>query len=343
MRESTLSPGGGFKQFPEGLLHMDSENKENQSLDPQQYLLWTPGPGRTVASGADRHPVSLPRVPLPIHRSNLQGEEPTDEAVGRGCFDYLRQFPDCPENCRYAELLRDAFPHYLADIGAQTAMLDKKEVDAPYVLRMLANLKIFALLDPENPRLLQALGRTCYDLALMFAELPRCRYHLLKGMGYFQRSLKVKALDPTSLNYLGQIDYLLGDYPAAVRRWQGVIEMVENEDTRKALSDKIVRIETGAVPDHPLVDDLEAIGAAMELFAAGSILEATTTLEILEEQGTIREEFPSAEFYYLLGMCREKGGDAAGAFEAFEKALELNPGYEEALEGKNRILEGKGI
>lgn len=322
---------------------MSAENKENISLDPERFLLWTPEEGRCVASGADRHPVPLPLIPLPIHREDCQGNDPSDQSVGQGCYDYLRQFPDCPYNREYAGLLRDAFPQFLADLGAQIAMLEKKEVDAPYVRRKLTYLQIFALLDPENPQLLQGLGRTCYDLALMFAELQRCRYYLLKAMGYLQQSLKRNPQDPTGLNYLGQIDFFLGDYQAAARRWQGVAGMLGEGAPRDALLGKVARIESGAVPDHPLVDDLEAIGGAMELFGAGEISEAAAILERIEEKGIVPTEFSSPEFYYLLGMCRGKEGELAGAFEAFENALDLAPDYEAAREGKNRILEGRSF
>jgi Tfp pilus assembly protein PilF len=38
-------------------------------------------------------------------------------------------------------------------------------------------------------------------------------------------------------------------------------------------------------------------------------------------------------------MCRSKNGDQGGAFEALEKALELNPDYALAQEAKDRFLE----
>lgn len=321
---------------------MSPEDLKVSPADPD-FLLWSPGKGKTVRVGPDRHPFSLPTVPLPIHREDLDEGSPSDEAIGRGLYDYLRKSPDCPHSRQYAEVLRDAYPHYLADLGAQIAMLDHKDVDPPYVRRKLTFLKIFSLLEPENPRILQMLGKTCFELALMFPELKNSRIHLLKAMGYLQKSLKILPKDPASLNYLGEIDFFLGDYPAAARRWHGVAGMVADAAAREALLNKIERIHNGEAPDHPLIDDLEAIGQAMEHLAAGDVEEALAIMEGLEEKGTVPREFPSAEFYYLLGECRERTADPGGAFAAFEKALELDSEFGPAAEGKNRILDGRSL
>lgn len=321
---------------------MPQETETSASLS-DSYLLWLPEEGRTVAIGADRIALPLPRIPLPIHREDLVDDGPSDDAVGRGVYDYLRQFPDCPHNVGYAELLREGFPHYLADLGSQLVLLDSKEVDAPYILRKITYMKIFALLDPDNGGLLQQLGMASYEVGHMFSELGRSRFHFLEAMGYFQRTLKRLPGDLTSLNYLGQIDFILGDYPGATRRWTRLISELEEDGARMALRQKLDRMENGEVPDHPLVDDLEAIGEAMELYGNGRIREARTILDALEEEGTVPEEFPCPEFYYLLGMCRGKEGEAAGAFAAFERALEIDPSYAPAMEGKNRILDAGSL
>lgn len=308
------------------------------ALDPRQYVLWTPPPGRVVETGADRHPVALPPLPLPLHREDLAAE-PAGDAIGRGLYDYLRQFPDCPHNSGYAELLREAFPHYIADLGAQIVMLDHKEVDAPYIRRKLTSLKILALLEPENPGLLQQVGMVHLELGLLFSQLKNCRPHLLEAMGALQHSLRAQPDNPSCLNQLGQIDFLFGDYPSAVRRWQAVVELLAEGPARRALSDKIVQIAGQDIPDHPLVDDLEAIGEALDLYGDGDLQSALSLLERLEEEGRVPNEFPSPEFYYLLGMCRGRRGDPAGSFAAFECALSLDPEYAPAIEAKCRLVD----
>ncbi|BCR04962.1 hypothetical protein DESUT3_20310 [Desulfuromonas versatilis] len=307
----------------------------------KDFLLWTPPAGRVVEVGPQRLKVPLPEIPLPIHRKDIDSEEPSDNVIGEGLYDFLRQFPDDSHATRYAKLLQEAYPHFLADLGAQIVMLEHKEVDAAYVQRKINFLKILALLEPGNPGLMEKLGLSCFELGMMFAELPRTRTHLLKAMGYLQRSLNVQPENPTCLNVLGQIDYLMGDYPTAARRWGGVVDLLEEPTVRGALGEKIARINREEVPDHPLLDDLEAIGAAMEHFGRGEIHEATTILEILEENNILDSEFPLPEVFHLLGMCRARNGDPGGAFEAFEKALELDPGFAPALAGREAILEGR--
>ncbi len=312
-------------------------------IKAKEYLLWTPDEGDCVEVGPEREKLRLPQIPLPIHREDLEEGRPSTDAVGRGVYDYLRRFSDDPYSLQYAELLRDGFSHYLADIGAQILMLDHKEVDAAYIRRKIAGMQILLLLDPKNPGLLQRLGIEFYELGLMFSELNQCRPHLLKALGYLQRSLENLPDNPTTLNYLGQIDHLFGDYPAAGRRWQGVIDQVADPATREAFSQKIKGLEPENAPEAPLVDDLEAIGEAMSLYGRGEVEEAKTILEVLEESSPVPREFPSPEFYYFLGMCRGKAGDQAGAFEAFERSLALEPEYQPAIEAKEAILDGKGF
>jgi len=307
------------------------------ALDPQHYILWMPPAGASVEVGAERSSLPLPELPLPLHRADM-AEPPTTDAIGRGLYDYLRQFPDCPHAAAYAGLLCDAFPHYIADLGAQIVMLDHKEVDAPYVQRKLSSLKILALLEPENPALLQQIGMAHYELGLMFPQLPQTRSHLLSAMGTLQRSLQHQPNNPSGLNLLGQIDFLFGDYPSAARRWRQVADLLEEGAVRRALQERIETIAAGGVPDHPLVDDLEAIGEALLLYGRGCCREAAEILDRLEEEGTIHRELPSAEFYYLLGMCRGKAGDAGGAIAAFDQALSLDADCASALEARERLV-----
>ncbi|PLX81927.1 MAG: hypothetical protein C0617_15520 [Desulfuromonas sp.] len=319
------------------------ENQDVKSLDPQNFVLWTPPKDATVEVGPEQNEVPLPKVPLPVKQEDLSDGEPDSNAIGQGLYDYLRQFPDCEFNTVYAGLLRDAFPHFIADMGAQIVMLEHKEVDAPYVRRKITYMKILSLLDPENPGLLQRLGISFFDVGTMFSELDNCRLDLLKALGYLQRSLKYLPNDPTTLNYLGQIDFFLGDFPGAARRWQGVVDRLEAGPTRDALESRIEQILQQEIPDHPLIDDLEAAGEALKACGEKDFETARQILERLEEEGVFLENFSSPQFFYLLGVCREKGGDLGGAFEAFEKALEIDPDMEKAIKGKDRIIDGGGI
>jgi len=314
---------------------------QTKEQDSGRFYFWTPGPGDGIRVGPEKILVPLELRPLPVHRDEWTGGRPGDDAIGRGIFDFLKWAPDAPEAPYFAELLRDAFPHYLAEIGSQVLMLDAKEVDAPYVKRKINGLKILLLLAPANPDLLFHLGRSLYELALTFTELPGCRGLLLQASGYLDRSVSPSVEALPALNLLGRIDFLLGDYSAAERRWRAALEACDDVPTRRGLDGQIERLAAGPVPARPLVEDLEEIGQAMQFVACGRFSAAGEILERIQESGSVMNECPSAEFLFLLGLCREKNGDPAGAFEAFDQALDLDPENEPARLGRDRILDGR--
>ena len=302
------------------------------------FRFWQPPGGFIVESGAESTEFLLPTIPLPLLNSQSQIEDPTSDAIGSGLYDYLRQFPDCPHNSEYAQLLRDAWPHYLADLAAMIVMLDHKEVDAPYIRRKISGLKILLLLNPDNAGLKQQLGIAFYELALNYVELCHCRSHLTQAMCFFFDVDKSLPTDPANLNYMAQVDYLLGDYPKATQRWQLLLTQVQDEATQSALLARIEAVKDQELPEHPLLVDLESIGEAMQLLAAGDPESARSILETLDQEQIVPTEFPNPEFYSLLAISRERSGDPAGAQAAFAKALELDPAHQESLDGLDRLI-----
>ncbi len=319
-----------------------SLESDSMPLSPH-FTFWTPGEGRVVTIGPDETPVPLPRLPIPVRTASLAGGEPSDDAIGEGLYDYLRQFPDASHGAEYAAILRDAYPHYIADLGAQAVMIDNKEVDPSYLRRKIACLKILALLEPDNVGLMQLLGNACYEVALHFTQLPGCREDLLRAMGYLQRAVRLGAVNAGTFILLGEIDYLLGDIPGALRHWEKAVSHLPEGKDRIALEGRIGHLGEAPLPDHPMVEELELIGEALTAYGGGDAGSALEILERLEEQGGVVTEFPSAEFYLLLGLCRESLGDPGGAFAAFDRALFIDADFAPAREGQERITEkGKG-
>jgi len=300
------------------------------------YFFWTPEEGNVVLIGPEQDEIPLPKIPLPIKSDLCSDGTPSDDAIGTSLYDYLRQFPDCALNREYAEILRDAYPHFLADLGSQIVMLDHKDVEAPYVKRKIVCMQILLLLDPQNRGLLLQLGINFYELGLMFPELPNCRAHFTRAMRY----LSEVGNDPAALNYLARLDLLMGDYPKAIQRWEQVRDAVADDATRAAISDQITALSTMDEPEKPLLEDLEAIGTAMQMMAGHDIETAKRILERLEEENIVTIQFPNPEFYYMLGVCRERTGDLGGAFAAYDQALTLEPGHAPSLEGQERVSGG---
>ena len=311
-------------------------------LDPIAYQFWTPEPKTMVKVGPDDVSVFLPQIPLPLYQLELQdGEKPSDKEIGVGLYNYLRRFPDCTFNSAYAKLLKDAYPYYVSDLGSQIIMLEAKEVDPPYVRRKINYMKILALLENENPGLLMRIGIAYFELALTYSELIHVRRELMNAVSWLKKSLLRVPNDLTVLNYLGQACYLLGDYSAVKRYWQGVIDHLPDGAARQTLQQRLDKIAADELPPQPLVDDFEAIGVAMEHYHLKEFDQAALIMDRLEEEGTIPREMPSPEFFYFLGLCREKTAESAGAFEAYNKALEIDPEHEVAAQGRERILDRK--
>jgi tetratricopeptide (TPR) repeat protein len=298
-----------------------------ENLDPKHFLLWSPPLGATVLIGAERQPLSLPQIPLPLHRDDLNDGSPSDAAIGQGVYDYLRHFPDCVGNNIYAALLRDAYPHFISDLAAHAVMLDAKQVEPAYVARKLTYLKILRLLEPQNCGLLRQLCRGYFELALEFSELARCRQHLREAMRFGQELLALEPEDAHALSLLAEIDLLFGDLPAAAGKWRRLAAQVSDPLVRESIAARIAACSCDGCPESALVDDLEAVAEAMRLHALGDDAQAVSVLERLEEAGRLTTTLPSADFYWLLGVCRQRCGDAGGAVRALHQAMDLEPGH----------------
>ena len=308
---------------------------DRNNLNPQQFVFWLPPEGYTIHVGPEQQPVALPQVPLPIKIVDMEAlgdgvNRPGDNAIGEGVYDYLRQFPECLNNQEYAELLRDGYSHFLADLAAHVVMLDKKEVEPAYVFRKLTYLKILRLLEPDNAGLMWQLAHGFYALALTFTELPQVRRNLLDAMRFGQNLLKLKPEDPAALSLLSDIDILFGDYPTAINRLRKLLDLLTDEATLTKINARLERCVEIGFPDHPLMDDLECIGHAMQLYSSENYTLATELLERLEEDAYFMSELKSADFLCLLGMCRLKMEDRSGAFDALSQALEMDPTHDQA-------------
>jgi hypothetical protein len=307
---------------------------DRNNLNPQQFAFWLPPEDHMIHVGPDQQPIALPLVPLPVKIEDMEklekSENPGDNAIGEGVYDYLRQFPECLNNQEYAELLRDGYSHFLADLAAHVVMLDKKEVDPAFVFRKLTYLKILRLLEPDNAGLVWQLAHGFYALALTFTELPQVRRNLLDSMRFGQNMLKLEPEDPAALSLLADIDILFGDYPTAMNRLRKMLELVTDEGMITKVRARLERCAEVGFPDHPLMDDLECIGHAMQLYSAENYVLATEMLERLEEDAYFMSELKSADFLCLLGMCRLKTEDRSGAFDALNQALEMDPEHDQA-------------
>jgi len=302
-----------------------------QNHAPSRFFFWQPPAGSVVEAGAEQLPVELPEFPLPVLRAGFEGEVPTTVQIGQGVYDYLRQFPDCAGNTIYAGLLRDAFPHYLADLAAHAVMLDAKDVEPAYVLRKLTCLKILRLAEPSNTDLLRQLCRGYFDLALDFAELANSRRHLLEAMRFGQELLKLAPGDQQTLSILAEVDLLFGDVPAATDKLRRLQLRLDDTEAAGRVGERLAELVQWDPAEVTLVDELESVAEAISLHLAGDDRAAISVLEWIEEQGRLPKVLPSANFYCLLAYCRRGCDDLAGATVALHQALDIEPGHAAAL------------
>ena len=304
-----------------------------------EFLFWTPEVEEVVLVGPEQRAVTLPQQPLPVYAHAIQeGRRPADDTLGAGIYEYLRRYPDCEEGYYLADLLRNAYPHYLMDIAAQVIMIDAKEVDAPFLRRKITALKILALLE-ARPELYYQIGRSYFEFATMFTELPYCRDHLLAARESLRRALLLESSNPATLNLLAQIEAWFGMKEEAILLWQQAAMLVD-EPTRTALLQRAADQQPGLL-ESPLIDELEALGETLVLIGHGEFCQALVILERLQEQGRVMAELPTAEFYYLLGHCREKCDDPGQAQVAYVQALELDPEFIPARTAFTRISQGE--
>jgi cytochrome c-type biogenesis protein CcmH/NrfG len=142
------------------------------------------------------------------------------------------------------------------------------------------------------------------------------------------------AIDPTdfmALSLLAEIDLLFGDVPGALDKWQRLSTQVSDPEMRAHLEARLAACTRAAEAATTLVDDLEAVAEALRLHGLGDDRQATCVLEGIEALGHLTSALPSADFYWLLGVCRLGCGDPGGAVVALHQALALEPGHSAAL------------
>lgn len=270
-------------------------------------------------------------MPVPLLESDFDAldGEPSYDAVGRGVYQALRSNPDCILGDQYAALLRDAYPHYLAELASHAIMIDSKDVEVPYLDRKITCLKILALLEPDNPSLPFEIGRVFLDRGMRLSALHFATVSIYRAEHFMRRAHTLAPDDRSILRHLGEANYLLGKYEVAKGFWlQASAE--SGEPDAESLRLRIEKIEKGTLPHIPPVDYLEAIGVAFANHQAGNHEEAIAILQDVLMDPVFREEFPIPEIHCIMGKGFTALEMPKYAEEEFRQALELDPSHEEA-------------
>lgn len=279
-------------------------------------------------------------LPVPLLEEDygtLEGE-PTYDAVGRGIYQALRANPDCLFSQRYAHLLKDAYPHYLAELSSHIIMLDQKDVEVPYLDRKINCLKILALIEPDNAGIPLQIGMTYLDRGMRMSALQLSTVSIYKAQDFLLRAAELLPGDVDIQNTLGEVCYLLGKYEDASRYWHDIVPLLDGAKAEK-IGDILQKIEQGTLPRVPAVDYLEAVGVAFNCFQHGNYEESAAILHDVLEDPVFGEGFPIPEIHCTIGRCYEALGMPKYAEESFREALKIDPGHEDARAGLQKLYE----
>lgn len=263
------------------------------------------------------------RPPLPLLEEDYPGAEtcgsPDYDMVGRGIYQALRHNPECSFAIEYANLLKEAYPHIVSELGGQIIMLDAKEVDTPYLDRKINFLKIMALFEPANAGLLLEIARTFTDKGTRISTLHQAVSSWYNAERYLKKSLELNPGDRHAAYEYGEALYVLGRYQQAAETWSDVVSQFEASERAK-IQARIAGILAGKVPLVPPLDYLTALSLAVEEQYAGRNDEAAAIIEDVLSDPVFAGQFPMNEVYYLLGTCYQEIGLMDEAAEAFKRS-----------------------
>jgi tetratricopeptide (TPR) repeat protein len=277
--------------------------------------------------------------PLPLLEADFQalaGEEPGYDAVGRGIYQALRTEPGCLHCERYAELLKEGYPHYVSELASHIIMLGEKDVEVPYLDRRVKLLRIFALMEPGDPHFPLEIGATLLDKGCRFSALHLSTVTLYKAQAYLDSALQLAPDQPRVISTLAEVCFLLGKYEKASDLWRRLLPGAD-ESTAAQLNERLDRIAKGEIPRVPAVDYLEAIAGALALKDEGAYHEAAAVLTDIMADAYFACEFPMPEIPYLLALCCIDLGGVGDARSYLRQALRMNPDFAEAKSALEKL------
>ncbi len=281
---------------------------------PDDYLL-SGRDGMVAIQWAGKPPIPLLEEDL----TTLTGGLPDYDMVGRGIYQALRLNPDCTGAAMYAEVLREAYPHIISELGGQIIMLEAKEIDTPYLDRKITLLKIMALLDPDNAGLPLEIARAYVDKGSRLASMQYCVTCWYAAEKHLKAALALNPGDRHAIYEYGEALYVLGRYDQAAEIWSDVISLLEPAE-RAQVETRIAGILAGKIPLVPPLDYLTALSVAVEQHGNGFNDDAASIINDVLADPVFAEQFPLNEVYYLLGTCYQEVGLMTEAAEAFRRS-----------------------
>lgn len=296
-------------------------------------VYYTPPQGARVCGLDGKVSLALGPEPLPLLEADRPAPAdgvPGYDALGRGLYQALRTEPGCRYAERYAGLLKEGYPHYLSELASHVIMLGEKDVEVPYLDRRVKLLRIFALLEPEDPHFPLEIGATLLEKGCRFSALHLATVTLYQAESYLERALELSAGAPRAASTLAEVCFLLGKYQKAASLWRELRTAVA-APVAAELDARLEKIDRGELPRVPAVDYLEAIAGALSLQQEGAFGEAAAILADVLADRHFCGAFPLPEVPYLLALCCRELGNPEEAQGYLQQALSIDPDFGEAL------------
>lgn len=244
--------------------------------------------------------------PLPLesksYEAAMQAGEPDYDQIGQGIYSALRKNPDCLYATDYARLLRDAYPHIIAEIGGEAIMLNAKEVETPYLDRKVNLLKILALLEPENSHLLREIGMTLMEKGGRIEASHHAVQSWYGAEKHLNRALKLAPDDIQTRYRLGEVHYMLGHYEDAAAVWEPLRTGLQGAELT-VLEGRMAAIRNGETPRVPAVDYLTALSIAFEHHQQEEYYEAIAIMEDIMGDRLFCSQFPMTGICQFMEKC----------------------------------------
>lgn len=283
------------------------ENNTTTPIDGIKYFY--PQNGYILKGRDELVNIPLDNLPIPLqtsdHAAAMEQGEPNYDQVGRGMYHALRYNPDCLHAARYADLLQQAYPHIIAEIGGEVIMLDAKEVDVPYLDRKISLLRIMALISPDNAGLWREAGRTLMERGNRLEATHLAVKSWFGAEKFLAKSLELDPDDLHTLYQYGEVHYMLGHYDEAMQHWQNIVDKC-NQTEQEKLNERIMAIKNKDLPRVPPVDYLTALSAAFELYMEGDLQEAAAIVEDVLADKVFGKQFSPAGIHNFLEQCHSK-------------------------------------
>ncbi|MGN0658481.1 MAG: tetratricopeptide repeat protein [Emergencia sp.] len=184
------------------------------------------------------------------------------------------------------------------------------------------------LIDPDSADALYCYGRACRDSYENGEGEEYIGRYKAESLEAFEKLTLKKPDFDMGFYFLGYGYLNLGLYVKAKLTWETFMELSENEEQKKEVSEWLEKLE------EPV-----KIEEGYNLVLSGRYAEGIAVLSAYEEDDRFNTWWP---LWYYLGVAYKELGEAEQAMDRFQKVLQLSPSNAETMEELAELYEAGG-